>query len=278
MLLDQAEIEHVPRLERLAHGIAALSSKFSKLRLSHMAPIKRALVRTVVAFAPGNQKAITNKVWEAFFYSIAAVAAPPLVLSENLSDLTHATASTLPTPGGGPLAGVIAAHGIGLLEMCLGIGALGAPQSAPTDLMSKLTEARSWLVGCVRDDVNAYCGLLSSVYGRNLGGDEGMSASAVAAREAEYRRWLRRATEVPLKVAEVTTGAGVACLPYKKTIKHSLRGDWIVGVKLLRTAVEISRKNAAINMQDGGRVASDLELRVTRLRDIDPPWEDLGDI
>jgi len=278
MLLDQAEIELVPRLERLSHGIAALSSKFGNLRMSHMAPIKRALVRTIVAFVPGNQKASANKAWESFFYAIAAVAAPHLVLSENLTNSTHATAASLPTPGGGPLAGLVAAHGIGLLEMSLGIGALSAPQSAPTDLMSKLAEARSWLVGCVRDDVNAYCGLLSSVYARSLGGDEEQSAAAAAAREAEYRSWLRRATEVPLRVAEVTTGAGVACLPYKKQIKHSLRGDWIAGVKLLRTAVEISRKNISINAQDGGRVASDLEVRVTRLRDMDPPWEDLGDI
>jgi len=277
MLLDHLEIELVPRLERMVHAVAALSRTFGRLRMSHMAPIKRALVRTVVAAAStSKEKSTTNRAWEAFFYSIAAVAAPHLVLTDNLSELADATAATLPTPGGGPQAGAIAAQGIALLEMSLGITALSqGSTSVPEEVATKLNEARGWLLSSVRDDVNAYCGLLSSVYGRGLGSRE---APDEAACEAEYKRWLRRATEVPLRVAEVSTGAAIACLPCKRSIKHSLKGDWIAGVKLLRTAVEISTKNVAINLQDGGRVAMDIDTRLSRLRDTEPPWEDLCDI
>lgn len=277
MFLDQLEFELVPRLERMVHAIAALSRRFGKLRMAHMAPIKRALVRTVVAAAgTSKEKSTTNRAWEAFFYSMAAVAAPYLVVADNLSELADATAATLPTPGGGPQAGAIAAQGIALLEMSLGITALTQGCNAiPEEMAAKLYEARGWLLSSVRDDVNAYCGLLSSVYGRGLGGRE---APDETASEAEYKRWLRRATEVPLRVAEVSTGAAIACLPCKRLIKYSLKGDWIAGVKLLRTAVEISTKNVAINLQDGGRVAMDIDTRLSRLRDTEPPWEDLCDI
>lgn len=277
MMLDQLEFELVPRLERMVHAIAALSRKYGKLRMAHMAPIKRALVRTVVAAAPtSKEKSTTNRAWEAFFYSMAAVAAPYLVLADNLSELADATAATLPTPGGGPQAGAIAAQGIALLEMSLGITALSQGSNpVPEEVATKLNEARGWLLSSVRDDVNAYCGLLSSVYGRGLAGRESPDETAS---EAEYKRWLRRATEVPLRVAEVSTGAAIACLPCKRSIKYSLKGDWIAGVKLLRTAVEISTKNVAINLQDGGRVAMDIDTRLSRLRDTEPPWEDLCDI
>jgi len=281
MLLDQLEMELVPRLERMVHGAAALSFKFGCLRMSHMATIKRALVRTVVAAAPPGEKRDANRAWEAFFYSLAAVAAPYLVLADNLTDFAAATAAALPTPGGGPHAGAVAAHGVALMEMCLGITALSQNGvAAPDEICAKLREARGWLVSSVRDDVNAYCGLLSSVYGRGIGGREPAAgdASAASAAEAEHRRWLRRAIEVPLRIAEVSTGAAKACLTYKRQIKHSLHGDWIAGVKLLRTAVEISRKNVSINLQEGGRVSTDVDTRLARLCDTDPPWEDLCDL
>jgi len=280
MLLDQLEIELAPRFDRVAHAIGVLSWKFGKLRMANMAPIKRALVRTVVAAASSSkEKSTTNRAWEAFFYSLAAVIAPNLVVAENLPELAEATAATLPTPGGGPQAGAIAAHGIALLEMSLGITALSQGcSSAPEEVSAKaakLADARALLVNSVRDDVNAYCGLLSSAYGRGLGGSEAPDESTA---EAEHTRWLRRATEVPLQVAETATDAARACLPCKKLIKYSLKGDWIAGVKLLRTAVEISTKNVTINLQDGGRADLDIDARLSRVRETELLWEDLCDV
>jgi len=282
--VDLLDIELVPRLESMAHAVAALSRYFGRLRMSHMAPIKRALVHTVKAYMPVKEKKLNTLAWEAFFYSLAAVAAPYLVMNDNLEEFAAATAASLPTPGGGPHAGAIAAHGAALLEMSLGITKLsqGASQS-PEEVVGKLHEARGWLLNSVRDDVNAYCGLLSSVYARSGRVTEVAEAGAesskgVSAEEAERRRWLRRATEVPLRVAEVSVGAAIACLDSRSTVKRSLKGDWIAGVKLLRCAWEISMKNVAINIVDLDKGAGDLDARLMRMRETPLPWEDLCDI
>ncbi|CAE8629519.1 unnamed protein product [Polarella glacialis] len=260
--------------------MAATANRFGTLRLSHMAAIKRALVHTVTSYAPTPKvKKETNRAWEALFYAVAAVAAPHLVMADNLEEFAASTASPLPTPGGGPHAAAIAAHGAALLEMSLNITALShGGSAAPDEVLAKLREARAWLIDCVRDDVNAYCGLLSSVYGRI--NPEEQEAAVPSPEEAERRRWLRRAAEVPLRVAELAMGTAIACLGCKRLIRPSLKGDWIAGAKLLCTAYEISNKNVQINLRDLGtnKGANDLEKRFAQLRDTEPPWEDLVDL
>lgn len=277
-LLDLLDPLLVPRLERVAHGLVALPLRFGQLRMKHVAALKRAMVRTVTAHAPPKEKKLTNRAWEAFFYALAAVAAPHLVLADPISQLASATAASLPVPGAGTHAGAVAAQGAGLLEMCLSISALSVGgTSAPESVLGRLQEARCWLVDSVRDDVNAYCGLLASVYARPDDTRDAEITGGIDADEAERRRWMRRATEVPLRVAEVSMGLAIACLPCKKQIKRSLQGDWIAGAKLLRTATEISTKNVQINLRDM-KAAMDIAARFQRLQDTEPPWEDLCDL
>ena len=78
------------------------------------------------------------------------------------------------------------------------------------------------LIDCVRSDANAYCGYLAASYGSNSGEED-----------PETMRWLQRAVDVPISVAELAldtgligsfstmTCAGTACLHYKKLIKLS---------------------------------------------------------
>merc|ERR1719221_436564 len=108
-LLDLLDTESVPRLESVVHAVAALSRRFGRLRMAHMAPIKRALVNTVKSYAPAKEKKLTILAWESFFYCVAAVAAPHLAMKENIEEFSVATAASLPTPGGGPHAGALAA-------------------------------------------------------------------------------------------------------------------------------------------------------------------------
>lgn len=278
VLVDLLDTELVPRQERIVHAVAALGHHFGKLRTAHMAPIKRALVRTVTTYAPAKEKKATNRAWEAFFYAVAAVAAPCLVGTDRLEEFAAATAASLPTPGGGPHAAAVAAHGVALLEMSLNISALGASaEKPPEEVLHKLREARAWLVTLVKDDVNAYCGLLASVYARSDAGSE--EAASSSAEEAEKRRWLRRATEVPMRVAELSMGSAITCLACRKHVKKSLQGDWIAGAKLLRTASEISLKNVSINLRDmAAKGSGDVEKRMAKIRDTEPPWEDLCDV
>jgi len=248
--------------------------------MSHLAAIKRAFIRSVIAHAPKEKKKV-NQAWEALIYSLVAVAGPHLVLQDRTDELAAATASPLPSPGGGPHAGAVAAQGVALLEMSLSITALSQGGTAtPEEVQNKLHEARGWLVDAVRNDVNAYCGLLSSVYSRGVCTADGEDAATRSAEENEARRWLRRAIEVPLRIAEVSMGAAVACLPCRRQIKRSLQGDWIAGAKLLRTATEISMKNVMINAKEMDyktKAANDIDKRMTQLRDTEPPWEDLCD-
>eukprot|EP00930_Biecheleria_cincta_P034293 TRINITY_DN23715_c0_g1_i1.p1 TRINITY_DN23715_c0_g1~~TRINITY_DN23715_c0_g1_i1.p1 ORF type:complete len:612 (+),score=124.49 TRINITY_DN23715_c0_g1_i1:61-1896(+) len=284
LMLDLLDVESVPHLERLVHAIAATSCCFGKLRLAHLAPIKRALVRTVTSHASSKQeKKAVNRAWEAFFFALAAVAGPHLMLEHKLEELSAATASSLPIPGGGAHAVIMAANGAALLEMSLNITALSlGGNSAPEEVLAKLHEARGWLIDCVRDDVNAYCGLVSSCYAW-VRTDE-VSAPATpgssTAEETERRLWLRRAAEVPMRVAELAMGTAAACLQCKSFIKPSLKGDWIAGAKMLRAAAEISLKNVAVNLRDlgGSGKANDVEKRLAAIRDMEPPWEDLVDV
>jgi len=282
-LLDHLDAERVPRLESLVHAIAATSCKFGRLQLEHLAPLKRALVRTVTSYAPTKQeKKAVNRAWEAFFYALAAVMAPHLVKEGNIDEVAAASAASLPIPGCGTHAAFIAANGAALLEMSLGTTALSqGGSSAPEEVSAKLREARTWLIDCAKDDVNAYCGLLSSVYAQGSLEDPSVAkAGSETAEDALRRLWLRRAAEVPMLVAELATGTAAACLPCKKFIKPSLKGDWIAGAKLLRTASEISLKNVALNLKDMGGVgkAADVEKRMAKMRDAEPPWEDLMDV
>lgn len=274
--LGLLEPEAMPQFEKLAHALA-VAGHCGGLRLSHIAAMKRAVVRVVTSNASKQQRESVNRAWEAFFYALGAVVAPHLMSQDRLEEIAAATSTALPVPGGGPHAAIAAVNGVALLEMSLNISALRPGSNAPPEeVMTKLREARGWLLDCIREDVNAYCGLLSSVYGQMP--DKAMQAAA--SEETEKRLWLRRAAEVPLRVAELSTGTAAECLRCKSYIKASLKGDWIAGAKLLRTASEISLKNVSINLRDMGLAAkaADFDKRLARIRDTEPPWEDLVDV
>lgn len=293
LLLDLLDTERVPRLERVVHAMASLGLNFGSLRTAHLAPIKRALVRCIRGYAPSKERNKINQVWETFFYSLSAVAAPCLIMGDRLEELTAATAASLPTPGGGTHAAAMAAHGVALLKMCLGITALSQNgTAAPEEVLGKLHEANGWLLQSVKEEVNAYCGLLSA----SLAVSAEPEAEIVAVQsgsaapqgvggaptwtEAEQRRWQRRSVEVPLNISEISMGVAMACLPCKRQIKRSLHPDWLAGVKLLRTATEISLRNVQINLQAlaAKGIGEGLEKRFRNLLDTEPQWEDLMDI
>eukprot|EP00929_Paragymnodinium_shiwhaense_P039545 TRINITY_DN20757_c0_g1_i1.p1 TRINITY_DN20757_c0_g1~~TRINITY_DN20757_c0_g1_i1.p1 ORF type:complete len:646 (-),score=158.59 TRINITY_DN20757_c0_g1_i1:202-2073(-) len=279
VLVDLLDSAHMPQFERIIRSIAALSHEFGRLRAVHLAPLRRALLRTILGYCSKDKKKV-NRVWEAFFYSMMAVAAPDMVLRSSIPECSDATATALPIPCASSYAGALAAHGIGLMEMCLNVSATSAGgQQCPPEVAAKLFDARNWLVDAVRSDVNAYCGLLATVYGNDPGAGPGediqIGEGKISAEETERRLWNRRATEVPLRMAEVSMGTAIACLPCCKQVKASLQPDWIAGSKLLRTAMEISLKSVSVNILGVPRGGTDLEQRRARLLDTESPWKDL---
>lgn len=238
LLVGLLDSEQVPRFEQVTHAAAALCHHFGSLRMQHLASLKRSLTRTIVMFTPSKEKRKTSRAWEAFFYTVAAVVAPHLALSDTLPEFIAASAAPLPVPAGGAQSAAVAAQGAALVEMCLNItgtqteGKTG--ESLPREVSMKLSEVRVALVDLVRSEINVYCGHIATVFGKQ-DNDTGTDAD-----EKERRLWLRRATEVPLKIAEHSLGVVKSCMRYRKQILRSLENDWRAGVKLLHTAMEIS--------------------------------------
>jgi len=281
LLIDLLDPESVPRLERVTHAAAALSRHFGRLRMKHMGALKRALTRTTVMYVPAKDKRKISRAWEAFFYALAAVAAPHLTLSASVSEFLAAAASPFPFTTHGAL---MAAQGVALLEMCLGMTATQTASSKneclPREVVAKLGEARGWLVESVRNEVNAFCGLLASTYGRVQDASPGMDMER---EENERRLWQRRATEVPLKVADYSIGVANTCLNYRKRIVRSLENDWLAAARFLQAATEVSMTYTRTNLSYMGKdQQGDIEPQLARLQNelesSRSVWQELSDV
>eukprot|EP00928_Gymnodinium_smaydae_P022630 TRINITY_DN18949_c0_g1_i1.p1 TRINITY_DN18949_c0_g1~~TRINITY_DN18949_c0_g1_i1.p1 ORF type:complete len:579 (-),score=57.31 TRINITY_DN18949_c0_g1_i1:87-1823(-) len=269
LIIDHLDAEHVPWLERFAHGFAAVCQSFGKLRSVHLATLKRGIVRTALSYVPSNDKKVANRLFEAVFFTFASVAAPHLVMSDCLAELGISTSTALAMPGGGSHSAALAAHGVGLLIMCLSISLVhfGGHRGTPTmRRVHKLSEARGWFTQAVRESINAYCGNLASAYA-DLSDSRSTDAGLV--------RWHRRCVDVHLRVAEVCVGTAIECSSCHREIVPSLRCEWAAGVRMLRTAVEISLEFVDFYVLDRTMVHSDLELRLQRVKDMDSPWDEL---
>lgn len=266
-LVELLQGKRIHHFQRIAHALA-VAGHMAGLRLLHLARVKHALVdiMTKVAEQQGSNSKAVNRAWHAFFYAFGAVAAPYLVTEDRLEEIAAATASALPTPGGGPHAAIASVHGTALLEMCLRISNPKG-DAIPADLLPKLRDNSRKLIQCARDDANVYCGFLAAVY------------ATTSEDDLERLRWLKKATEVPVSVAELALKTGTAGLHSKRVVKQSLKGDWIAGAKLLRTGLEISLKNVSINLRSlGTNRYSEISDRLAKLREFEPPWEDLLDM
>lgn len=210
-------------------------------------------------------------------YSLIAVAAPQFVVSQTVVEFSNATSALLPIPSGGTQSAAIAASGVALLEGCLGIGALVGRTDA-SETLAHLENARCVLLESVRTDVHAYSGLMSSVYAKpsKESPDDVEAQQAAVAEEAERRHWLSAATEVQLRIAEVAIEAVKQCstLDSTATVKESLKCDWLTGVRLLKTAVEVSVQYAEWHAVEMARdeALSDIESRLCQLRDAEHLW------
>jgi len=284
LLLQLLEDESLPRLERITCSLVGLAQKMWCVEMHSVATMKTSFLRAVVAGYDGKEKRQLSRAWEAFCYTLLAPSAPVMAASCNLSQLASATAAPLPTPGGGPQAAAIAAQGVALLEMSLSMTAQGpssrsaSGSGAADEALRHLQNARRRLLDLVCEDVNAYCGLLATIFAKKPAScapqDHAQTSAAVQkAEENERRRWVQRATEVPLHVAEVTVAALKACAECV-IIKDSLKGDWLAGVKFAQAAIQVSVENVEIN---AGHLKDDFGAEVQRrlksLKEAGPPWE-----
>merc|ERR1719443_2287329 len=175
--------------------------------------------------------------------------------SDPAEDLCRAVANPLPTPGAGPCAAVLAAHGTALVEMSLGImrRKLGATSGDLGDSVAELGDLAELaaVLAAVRDqarraaekDAHAYCGFLAaSVFDK--GGDQ---------EERSTRRmfWMERCIEVPLTVARCATEAAKIGGALEVAVRQrapSAKGDLAAGLAMLLAAAEVSLDTADHNL------------------------------
>jgi formiminotetrahydrofolate cyclodeaminase len=241
-----------PRLSSVLRAVARLGRRFGTLRFAHAGRIKAAVIAAAQSVLSSHSEwdtKTTARAWQAFGYACAALLCPRLLLEEPLPSLTRAVAEPLPTPGGGPIAAVSGAIGVGLFEMAASITAIN-PKTTPETkgtlnaACERLAVLRAQMLSLSQDDVHRYCALLSAIYERP-GADK----------QRKLSEWTLRCAETPMLVVRHAVAVlGMALKPEQgrpplvSILAHSVEGDWLAGAELLRAAVATSVKNARINL------------------------------
>jgi len=246
------------RFRSVLRAASSLSQQHGGFRLRHLDAMRFALVATMrklTAIDGGVPEKRCQNAWESFGYAVGAEVAPVLLLSDPVSDFCQAVATPLPTPGAGPCAAVLAAQGVALLEMALGILCRKRPTEATeleldgytlTQLAAKLVELRTSAGRSVCKDAHDYCGLLATAIFDSAGGVEGTE-------ERQRRRdlWTQHCTAVPLDVARGAIEAarlGVGLQASVRSSAPSAIGDLDTGIGMLQTAAQLSLKTADYNI------------------------------
>ena len=241
-----------PRLSSILRAVARLSRRFGTMRFVHAGRIKSAVISAaeVVLSSKGEwDTKTTARAWQAFGYACAALLCPRLIAEESWPALARAVAAPLPTPGGGPIAAVSGAIGIGLFEMAASITAINPKTEVDGKLRcngacKELAGLRAQMMQLSQDDVHRYCSLLSAIYERP-GADK----------QKRLSEWKLKCAEIPMMVARHAVAVLSMALkpeqgrtPLVSIFAQSVEGDWLAGAELLRAAVATSMKNARINL------------------------------
>jgi len=279
MLLDEVDPANMPQFERILYALASLGRKYGRLNSGSLAPLKHALVRSVIAYVPTKEKKRASQAWETLSYAICSIVAPRLVVTDTLAEFSNSTSSALPIPASGTFAGSLAAQGVGLIEMCLKVSALSqGGTSAPAEVLSRTRQARQWFLQSVSEDIHTYCSLVASCIAVVAPADQDSGGQA-AWEDAERHKWLKKSAEVPLRIAELCFNLAQTTAPARRFIKRSLQADWVAGARLLQTAAEISLRNVATNLPGArGDDVERLERRFQALREVGHVWEEMTEV
>jgi len=159
-------------------------------------------------------------------------------------------ASSTPTPAGGSAAALA-----GALAASLGtMGARIGKQSKPEQSLSSLSQR---LAALMQDDCEAYEAVSSA---RRLPVDH-------ADRPLLFATALEKATEVPLKIAELACEAGHIITTVRKVLSTAVQSDVTVGMILAIAATEAGLHTAKTNvkLQRNQRVNQDQMQRISKI-------------
>jgi glutamate formiminotransferase / formiminotetrahydrofolate cyclodeaminase len=162
----------------------------------------------------------------------------------------HTLASATPTPAGGSaaaLAGALAAS----------LGTMGARIGKQTEPEQSLSSLSQRLAALMQDDCEAYEALSQA---RRLPVDH-------ADRPLLLATALEKATEVPLKIAELACEAGHIITTVRKVLSTAVQSDVTVGIILAISATEAGLHTAKTNvkLQRNPSVAADHTRQITKI-------------
>lgn len=159
--------------------------------------------------------------------------------------LLYRTSSADPTPGGGAIAAVTAAFGLGLVQMAITISAADAPADDVTQLGAAHSRARELQAAAVEAadrDVAEFDALMAA-YRMPRANDDERSARSRAIDEATVT-----ATNGPLSLAEAAIVGTELADQVEPLVKSTIVSDVQAGRDLLRGAVLAALRTADINL------------------------------
>jgi formiminotetrahydrofolate cyclodeaminase len=165
--------------------------------------------------------------------------------ASTTEQLLHRTSSADPTPGGGAIAALTAAFGLGLVQMAITISAGDAPTDDVTQLSaahSRARELQAVVVEAADRDVAEFDALMAA-YRMPREDDDARSARSRAIDEATVT-----ATHGPLSLAEAAIAATELADQIEPLVKSTIVSDVQAGRDLLRGAVLAALRTADINL------------------------------
>jgi len=172
------------------------------------------------------------------------------------SDLLTSTASASPTPGGGSIAAITGAFGVGLIRMAVAV----TGDVALDERAARLAELQAEIAPAADGDVHDF-GELMSAYRLPRGDDAEREA-----RSHEIERASIAATERPLALVESLAAALTLSHELEPLVKPGVVSDVLAGRDIVVGAARAAVRTADINIDQLKRLgsAAAAELRTRR--------------
>ena len=162
--------------------------------------------------------------------------------SMTVEEFAERLASRTPTPGGGAVAAVTAAHAAALgamvLEFTVGRSKWAAHEAANRTALARLGELRAAALALADRDAAAY-GALNALW--KLPADDPARASAWPAAVAE-------AIDAPQAILELAAEVARTCGPLGASTNQNLASDLAIACDLARVAARSAAHNVTVNL------------------------------
>lgn len=172
-------------------------------------------------------------------------------------ELLRRTASADPTPGGGSVAAIAGALGVGLMQMAVAV----TDDPALERYGSRLAELQEAIVPAADGDVCDFAAVLAAY--RLPRGDEAQRES----RSREIERASIAATERPLALAETFVDAVDLSRRLEPLVKPSITSDVLAGRDVVLGAARAAVRTADINIDQLDRLSSPAATELQARRD-----------